>query len=633
MRHGELHIVGMGAMTPAGACAAVSCASVAAGLGRATLHERADGSSCHVAFVSALEPGSSRIARMRELLQGALQECAESLPRAYEVPVWLAVPADATGRQLLAPEARFGRLICSTLQEVAEGNASGILAIERVAQLLAEGQLELACVAGVDVKTDEETLEALAARRLLLSEDRPWGFVPSEGAGALLLASERMCRVLGLSRLGRVLAVASQTETATQRGLPIIGRALSRACHTVLDQLPKGLLVGDIYCDLNGERSRADDWGYTAPRIAAACRDASEASAPALQWGDLGHATGPLLVEVALTAFLGGGAQGQHALVWCASEEGMRGALLLAPSDATAEALHMPDATRPRAHSAQDTELLEELLADACFLFEQRMRRRDELELTPEQGSAALEASERRLEAHVDGLALAGDATLALCDIAVEARPPGEQNDEGVPGLTYVALRLWLRKRQTGRLSSYLSSLDLARPELFRAARAALCHGAGPIARQTSELLLAHEAPLVRALGLWLSGDTGSAPSIPWAQLGRDGPAQLGASFPWALGRLGSPRDAYLLNPWLREDDPERRRAGWLGYLGMDPARARHDMWSWSMLAILPTRGAVKASALGGGGPMRSKTRAAMRTGYHVGPEASTAFVQGHRPR
>ena len=86
--------------------------------------------------------------------------------------------------------------------------------------------------------------------------------------------------------------------------------------------------VDTIYCDINGERYRSEEWGFVCMRLPTIARDFGyELSADS--WGDLGAASGPVFCNLALQAWARGYARGPRALVWCGSESGLRGAVVL----------------------------------------------------------------------------------------------------------------------------------------------------------------------------------------------------------------------------------------------------------------------------------------------------------------
>lgn len=215
----------------------------------------------------------------------------------------LCSPADVPLAGLIRQGDSSGRVSWSSIQTLPVGHAGGLIGLERALDALASGAVDFACVAGVDCRCDPGSLGALSDAGRLLGNGNRWGFVAGEAAGALLLANEATCKRLALRKLGRIRAVGHALESTVQSGQPCIGRALTTAWHTALEPLPAADKVGHIFCDLNSERPRTDEWGYTVPRVRDRCVDAARYIAPAVSWGDVGSATGPLLVQLALASF------------------------------------------------------------------------------------------------------------------------------------------------------------------------------------------------------------------------------------------------------------------------------------------------------------------------------------------
>jgi 3-oxoacyl-[acyl-carrier-protein] synthase-1 len=102
---------------------------------------------------------------------------------------------------------------------------------------------------------------------------------------------------------------------------------ITRACAPVTGA---GRRATDVYCDLNGERGRAAEYGFAMLKLAPVLVNSSEFVSPADCWGDVGAASGALLMIAALSAGRRGWSRGGDAVVWCASETGERAAALIA---------------------------------------------------------------------------------------------------------------------------------------------------------------------------------------------------------------------------------------------------------------------------------------------------------------
>lgn len=567
----EVYIIALGAVAPTGTCAAVVAASSRAELGQAQLHEADGVGSCRIAKTADDGADESRAARMRRLLQRALAECSMQLPENVDVPLWLSAPSDVVAGDLVQPALRFGFArygIPDTVRAV-----DGLVALKLATAAIRSGTVELACVAGVDVQTDGESLARLASQGLLATEAMPWGILPSEGAGALLIASDKACERLRLPRLARVRGVADALETSARRALPCTGQALTAVCHELLDSLANGERADDIYGDLNAERKRVDEWMYTAARIGGKCRDTVLISTPALQWGDLGHATGVLLALLAAVDLSHGHTHGPQALLWTAARDGIRAAALLTRCDdgtGSLEPRHGPDATQ----AAHDMELVETLLHEADFLTTLRAGHIAQRESAPECGDTGHARCERRLERHVDALRLTRALALAC---------------EGANRCIYPTLRVALERESSDRCYELLTQVDLSTEEVRRDVRAALAHGARPQHLALCERLQQHDDPALFELALWLSGDLQrTSDSFRWERALRAGPSTFALSVPYALARTASAHHLHDLYGWLHGGDEVAQASAALALLRLDRVRATAYLRALPGPALLP---------------------------------------------
>ena len=99
---------------------------------------------------------------------------------------------------------------------------------------------------------------------------------------------------------------------------------------------PSARRVAEIWCDLNGERGRALEWGFLETRALAAL-GAARRLTPAAFVGDLGASSGALLLALAAFALRVPRGAGGAALVCGASERGERAAAVLATPRAGGE--------------------------------------------------------------------------------------------------------------------------------------------------------------------------------------------------------------------------------------------------------------------------------------------------------
>ena len=57
--------------------------------------------------------------------------------------------------------------------------------------------------------------------------------------------------------------------------------------------------INDIYCDINGERYRSEEWGFVCLRLSQYFDNPTAYRSPAECWGDMGAASGPLFAMLA----------------------------------------------------------------------------------------------------------------------------------------------------------------------------------------------------------------------------------------------------------------------------------------------------------------------------------------------
>lgn len=216
------------------------------------------------------------------------------------------------------------------VETLPNGHSAGLIAVKRASERLASGEARFCLVGGVDSYLDVDTLEWLEARGLLHGGENAWGFIPGEAAGFCLLTTVATAERAVLPVLARLAGAATAVEPQpVGAGGVCVGIGLTEAVRAVVEPLPEDDRVEQVLCDLNGEAYRADEYGFTLVRTAGRFVDANDFLAPADCWGDVGAATGPLLVGLAVEAARRGYARGRRSLIWTSSEAGERAAALL----------------------------------------------------------------------------------------------------------------------------------------------------------------------------------------------------------------------------------------------------------------------------------------------------------------
>lgn len=348
MQNDPVVIVAMGARTPLGEDAWSSAAAVRAGIAGFCQHPYmidTAGEPMRVAQVKSIHIGVSGVDRFEALLLHAIDQALEPLAtvlagQRLNMALALGLPPERPGqtgelsRQLIKKLQTRYSAVFSSVALFPNGHAAGLIALRAATAKLAQGALDACVVAGVDSYLAPETLEWLEACDQLHGAgplNNAWGFIPGEAGAALLLMREPSARQHQLAPLARVLGTGLAHEPKRIKTETVcVGEGLTAAFREALAALPSGALISDVYCDMNGEPYRADEYGFTALRTKEAFASPSDFVAPADCWGDVAAAGSLLHLVLACAAAGKAYALGRYAFAWSSAEMGERAAALLA---------------------------------------------------------------------------------------------------------------------------------------------------------------------------------------------------------------------------------------------------------------------------------------------------------------
>jgi 3-oxoacyl-[acyl-carrier-protein] synthase-1 len=337
-------IVATGARTPVGLRAPTSAAAARAGLCRHAFHPTMlDGAGDPLRFAldARLDPDLCGSPRARALALTALQECLEPLAALGPVPLslWVGLPEERPGftrtdtdrvmhalTRALAPHARL-----EAVMSVPRGHAAGLVALEHALRELDAGRTRACVVGGVDCYLHPATIDWLDESRRLCTAANRSGFVPGEAAAFFVVTTDATARARHLPELATIRSVATSTEpNPIASGRVCTGEALTAAIAeaSLGLRLPQEKIT-TTYCDINGERHRSEEFLYVPLRLPAPFVDANRYDAPADAWGNVGAASGPLYVSLAVASGQRSYALGPHVLAWTSSDGGTRAAVTL----------------------------------------------------------------------------------------------------------------------------------------------------------------------------------------------------------------------------------------------------------------------------------------------------------------
>ena len=336
-------ITGVGAVTPIGLGAWASAAAARAGVCGFREHPYmidSAGEPIRVARVPWLGVDVQGVERFAQMLLPAIDEALKSASDLTRVALAIGLPPPRPGlpgelaavlkRRVVE---RFDGRITRILTFEA-GHAAGLLALDAALKGLTNGSIQACIVAGVDSYLEPETLEWVEECDQLHGGgplNNAWGFIPGESAGALLVESVVAAQRGERVPLADVIGVGIGKETKLIKTNRVcIGEGLTQAFRTALGRLRSEERIDNVFCDLNGEAYRADEYGFTCLRTKDRFREATDFVAPADCWGDVGAAGGALHALLAIAACRKGYAKGPLSMIWASSEGGDRAAGVLA---------------------------------------------------------------------------------------------------------------------------------------------------------------------------------------------------------------------------------------------------------------------------------------------------------------
>jgi 3-oxoacyl-[acyl-carrier-protein] synthase-1 len=278
--------------------------------------------------------GSLLLGALRDLVVNAKLARAEflTIPVSLSLPSW--APAaripEVRDRFLLDVSARGGYPTLARAKVTADDGAGMMAALAWAQGSIASGEIRGCVVAGVGSYFHSETLARLDAAGRLKSERNTDAFIPGECGVALLVESLDLVEKHGGTPLGVLHAIGQGHEPRGVASREISsGRGLGQAIEQALGAAQATESIEWAACDLNGESYRAREWGLAQvylPRLLAKVRTVWH---PADCLGDVGGASAGVLLATVARAFARGYHPSDRALVWTASEQGARSALVV----------------------------------------------------------------------------------------------------------------------------------------------------------------------------------------------------------------------------------------------------------------------------------------------------------------
>ena len=350
-------ITGLGALSPVGANAEQTCAAIRAGMAAFKQHayyecipdttQQNDEPTCYTASVPVIDPYLDGPERLLQLALPALHELIDNvqfnLQDACASGLFLALPQGDEVVNSWQLDTWFIPQLCQRLSladfkttKINQEGRSGVFSLVADAiEALQTGQLDYCIVGGVDSWLIAKRMALLDADWRFKSERNVDGFIPGEAAVMLMLETAAHAQARGAPALTRIGAVGFGMEPETLYSDQVsTGQGLADALNGALQSPTTQHFLESVYCDLNGESYSAFEWGLMLARLGPTLEHIKKLIHPAENCGDVGAASGGLLLACASKAFQHGHPIGHEALLWTASDTGKRSAIsLAAPSN------------------------------------------------------------------------------------------------------------------------------------------------------------------------------------------------------------------------------------------------------------------------------------------------------------
>lgn len=222
--------------------------------------------------------------------------------------------------------------------------------LKKAITLLNTGKVDHCLVMVADSLLDDHMLQVQLQENRLKTEDNPVGYIPGEGAAAILLSSEALSKSdKNREPLAANINVSIDNRTVDEQIPEIEDEA---QLDKLIDQQQRASwhgeklvnvltdLLGDSYeqqsfpqhiSDVNGEEHRAIELGNTLVKLRLQCPSASfsEVQVPALGFGEVGAVMGPLALMTVAAAVQRGYATQREFVITLSDESGKRAAIKL----------------------------------------------------------------------------------------------------------------------------------------------------------------------------------------------------------------------------------------------------------------------------------------------------------------
>ncbi|KNH29520.1 3-oxoacyl-ACP synthase [Pseudomonas syringae] len=337
-----LCIIGSGMVSAVGLSAPASCAAIRCAIDnfQETRFIDQGGEWLIAASVPLEQPWRGRT-KLIKMAARAIAEALQSTPCVdpEKTPLLLGVAeADRPGRLdgldgldnglLHAIEAELGLRFHPSSNVIARGRVSAAVALLNARTLIYQGGHHHVLIAGVDSFLNGPTLAAFEARERLLTRQNSNGFIPGEGAAAVVLAAPVASEEPQLACIG--LGFGMEKATVEAENIPLRADGLTQAVRAALSEAGCGLEQMDYrLTDISGEQYYFKEASLALSRSLRVRKEFFHLWHPADCIGEVGAAIGPAMLAVALAASRKGYGEGPNIFCHLGNDAGERAAAML----------------------------------------------------------------------------------------------------------------------------------------------------------------------------------------------------------------------------------------------------------------------------------------------------------------
>jgi 3-oxoacyl-[acyl-carrier-protein] synthase I len=329
-------ILNTGLVSSVGLSAPSACAAMRAGLSNPVITRFIDNAGnwilAHEVPLGEPLQGRARLARMAAL---AIEECLIDIPHEdwSQIPLLLCVAErERPGRMdgldgdlFLEIQQQLQTQFAEESQIIPYGRVSVGTALLRARGLLTERSARKVLIAATDSLLTWPTLDRYDRAGRLLNSSNSNGFMPGEGAGALLVGApgggaELVCCGMGFG-------IEAAHIDAEQ---PLRGDGLTQAVNAALAEAGREMKEMDLrITDLSGEQYYFKEAALVLARILRTHKEEFDIWHPAECTGEQGAAAGASVIALAHAACRKAFSRGRNILVHFANDAGQRAALTL----------------------------------------------------------------------------------------------------------------------------------------------------------------------------------------------------------------------------------------------------------------------------------------------------------------